>query len=308
MKFLVNAFNQAPPWLQLTAGAILISFSGVYVKIAHVTPVVAGFYRMLFGGSALLLLVLLRREMRFKGGPYIWYGLFCSFWLAVDLILWHFSIHVNGPGLATILANFQVFFMALAGVFFLGEKVRFKLVISIPLALLGLFLVVGIQWERLGGDYKLGVYAGLIAAVCYTLFLLSLRKIQKLEDPLSTAANLTVISFLTAVFLAGDIWRQGDSFQIPDMRSALALVVYGITSQAIGWLIITRALPKIRASLVGMILLLQPALAFVWDVLFFARPTTLVNLVGITITLVAIYLGVSAKSVQSREQQHFSSD
>jgi len=295
MKFLVNAFNQTPPWLQLTVGAILISFSGVYVKIAHVTPVVAGFYRMLFGGSALLLLVLLRRELRFKGGPYIWYGLFCSFWLAVDLILWHFSIHVNGPGLATILANFQVFFMALAGVFFLGEKVSLKLAISIPLALLGLFLVVGLQWERLGGDYKLGVYAGLIAAVCYTLFLLSLRKIQSLEDPLSTSANLTVISFLTAAFLAGDIWRQGGSFHIPDTQSALALVVYGITSQAIGWLIITRALPKIRASLVGMILLLQPALAFVWDVLFFARATTLVNLVGITITLAAIYLGVSAK-------------
>jgi len=295
MKFLVNAFNQTPPWLQLTVGAILISFSGVYVKIAHVTPVVAGFYRMLFGGSALLLLVLLRRELRFKGGPYIWYGLFCSFWLAVDLILWHFSIHVNGPGLATILANFQVFFMALAGVFFLGEKVSLKLAISIPLALLGLFLVVGLQWERLGGDYKLGVYAGLIAAVCYTLFLLSLRKIQSLEDSLSTSANLTVISFLTAAFLAGDIWRQGGSFHIPDTQSALALVVYGITSQAIGWLIITRALPKIRASLVGMILLLQPALAFVWDVLFFARATTLVNLVGITITLAAIYLGVSAK-------------
>ena len=302
MKFLLSAFNGAPPWFQLTIGAVLISFSGVYVKIANVTPVVAGFYRMLFGGIVLLVLVLVRQELRLKGGRYLWYGLFCSFWLAVDLILWHFSIHVNGPGLATILANFQVFFMALAGVFFLGEKISLKLVISIPLALLGLFLVVGIQWERLGGDYKLGVYAGLIAAVCYTLFLLSLRKIQKLENPLSTAANLTIISFLTAMFLAGDILRQGDHFQIPDLESGLALIVYGISSQAIGWLIITRALPKIRASLVGMILLLQPALAFVWDVLFFDRPTTLVSLVGITITLSAIYLGVSAKSVQSREQ------
>jgi len=90
--------------------------------------------------------------------------------------------------------------MALAGVLFLGEKLSLKLVIAIPLALLGLFLVVGIQWERLGGDYKLGVYAGLIAAVCYTLFLLSLRKIQNLDDPLSTGVNLTVISFLTAAF------------------------------------------------------------------------------------------------------------
>ena len=56
MKQLLAAFNRLPAWLQLTCGAVLISFSGVYVKIAHVTPVVAGFYRMLFGGIALLIL------------------------------------------------------------------------------------------------------------------------------------------------------------------------------------------------------------------------------------------------------------
>ena len=44
-----------------------------------------------------------------------------------------------------------------------------------------------------------------------------------------------------------------------------------------------------------MILLLQPALAFVWDMLFFNRETTVVGLAGIAITLGAIYLGVTAK-------------
>jgi drug/metabolite transporter (DMT)-like permease len=296
MKQLLTAFNRTPPWFQLTVGAVLISFSGVYVKIAHVSPVVAGFYRMLFGGIVLLVLVLLRRELRFRGWGYLAVGLFCSFWLAVDLTLWHYSIHMIGPGLATILANFQVFFMALAGVLLLGEKLNLKLVVSIPLALFGLFLVVGVQWERLSGGYRFGVYAGLTAAICYTLFLLSLRKIQQMENPLSTAATLTYVSFLTAAFVALDVWYQGDSFRIPDVQSYLSLGAYGITSQVAGWLIITRALPKLRASLVGMILLLQPALAFVWDVLFFNRETTLVGLVGIAITLAAIYLGVTAKA------------
>lgn len=299
MTTAITAFNRTPPWFQLTVGAVLISFSGVYVKIAHVTPVVAGFYRMLFGGLALLGLVFFRRDLRFKAPGYLLIGLFCSFWLAVDLVLWHFSIHVNGPGLATILANFQVFFLALASVLFLGEKLNLKLVISIPLALFGLFLVVGIEWDRFSGEYKTGVYAGLAAAACYTLFLLSLRKIQKMENPLPTAANLTIISFFTAAFLALDIWRQGGSFRIPDTQSTLALCTYGITSQAAGWLIIARALPKIRVSLVGMILLLQPALAFVWDMLFFNRETTLVSLAGIMITLAAIYLGVASKPASS---------
>ena len=217
--------------------------------------------------------------------------------LAVDFMCWHRSIDLIGPGLSTLLANFQVFFMALAGVLFLGEKLSPRLAVSIPLALFGLFLVVGIQWDRLGGDYKLGIYASLSAAVCFTLFLLSLRRIQNMENPLSTATNLTYITVFTALFVALDVWRQGDSFRIPDMQSFLALGAYGITSQAVGWLIITRALPKIRASLVGMILLLQPALAFVWDMLFFNRETTGVGLFGIALTLGAIYLGVTAKPI-----------
>ena len=54
---------------------------------------------------------------------------------------------------------------------------------------------------------------------------------------------------------------------------------------------ISNALPKVCASLSSLILLLQPALAFVWDVLFFQRPTSIRNWVGLAVVLVAIYLG-----------------
>ena len=68
----------------------------------------------------------------------------------------------------------------------------------------------------------------------------------------------------------------------------------GLFSQCLGWVQIANAMPKIRASFTGLILLLQPALAFVWDVLFFARPTDLTNWTGILLTLTAIYLGLTA--------------
>jgi drug/metabolite transporter (DMT)-like permease len=61
-------------------------------------------------------------------------------------------------------------------------------------------------------------------------------------------------------------------------------------------------MPKIRTSLTGFILLLQPALSFIWDVLFFSRPTNLINWLGVIITLVAIYMGVTGniKTKQNR--------
>jgi drug/metabolite transporter (DMT)-like permease len=71
----------------------------------------------------------------------------------------------------------------------------------------------------------------------------------------------------------------------------LLMAGYGITSQLMGWALITRGLRDTRMSLAGLILLLQPALAYVWDLAFFARPAGLAELLGVAATLVGIGLG-----------------
>jgi drug/metabolite transporter (DMT)-like permease len=200
-------------------------------------------------------------------------------------------VYYVGPGLGTILPNFQVFILAAIGVVFLGEQLRLLYVVAVPLALAGLLLVVGTDWPTLGTEYRLGILCGLGAAACYAGFLISIRKLQGDQQGLTFFSVLTMVSLLTAACLALEVLRFGDSFAIPDGQSWLALIALGFFSQFAGWVLITNALPHIRASLSGLILLLQPALAFVWDVLFFQRPTSLLNWTGVAITLVAIYLG-----------------
>jgi uncharacterized membrane protein len=135
--------------LQLTAGATMISFSAVFVKLAHVEPTMAGFYRMLFGGLILLAIVWFRGERLYYGLQNLLMVLLCSLFFALDLTFWHRSIHYVGPGLSTLLANFQVFFLAAFGIITLGEKPRLNLLISIPLAMVGLYLIVGLNWGDL---------------------------------------------------------------------------------------------------------------------------------------------------------------
>ena len=96
--------------LQLTTGAVMISFSPVYVKLAHVGPITAGFYRMLFGGILLSAIVWIRGERLSHGPRSVLVALAGSIFLALDTSFWHWSIRYVGPGLATLLANFQVFF------------------------------------------------------------------------------------------------------------------------------------------------------------------------------------------------------
>jgi drug/metabolite transporter (DMT)-like permease len=284
--------------LFLILGAFLISFSGVWVKVSHVTPTASAFYRALFGGIILLAAASWRRELKWPGGRTLLAAFICGLFLALDLALYHYSIHYVGPGLGTILPNFQVIILAFVGYFFLKEKIRISFAASIPLAFLGLLMIIGIDWGQLGREYRIGVYCGLIAAACYAGFLLSLRKLQSDQVGVSVFYVLMTVSFATAAFLAVEIHRTADTFRIPDIQSFMALAALGLLSQSVGWILITNALPHIRTSLSGFVLLLQPALAFLWDVLFFHRPTNVMNWIGVGVALSAIYIG-TAKPTQS---------
>ncbi len=282
--------------LQLSVGATMISFSAVFVKLAQVGPTMAGFYRMLFGGLMLSALLILRRKPLFHGIRSTLTLLVCGLFMALDLTLWHRSIHYVGPGLATLLANFQVFFLVVFGIAALGERFTWKLAFAIPLAMTGLYLLVGVNWNALGATYKAGVLLGLGAALVYSAYLLTLRKSQSGSPKGSSLSVIAVISLFTALIMGAEAWVQGESFIIPDLGSWGALLGYGLMGQTLGWVTLSKGLPKVEASSAGLILLLQPTLSFVWDILLFSRPAIPVEMIGAMIALAAIYLGTSGRN------------
>lgn len=155
---------------------------------------------------------------------------------------------------------------------------------------------MGILWSRLDHLYKIGVYFGLITAFCYAGYLLLIRKLQSGQNALPVFYILMLVSFSSSLFLGLAIYWGGGSFAIPDLQTGTALVLLGLFSQTIGWIFIANALPRIQASFAGLVLLLQPALSFIWDVLLFHRTTTLVNWSGVVIALAAIYMGMASGS------------
>ena len=106
---------------------------------------------------------------------------------------------------------------------------------------------------------------------------------------------MLLVSAATALVLAGYMLLSDISFVIPDLSSLFSLACLGFLSQCFGWVLIATSLPRTNTSSAGLILLLQPSLSFLWDVLFFNRPTEPLNWLGVTLTLFAIYLGISAK-------------
>lgn len=281
------------PITTVLIGAFMISFSAIWVKLSDVPPTTSAFYRVFFG-FLFLLGPWLYSPSRLRHISNMFFpAMACGFIFALDLYFWHLSIGYIGPGLATIIGNFQVFLMAGCGFLFFNEKLLLRFLFAMPLAFFGLFLVIGFHWSALEANYKFGVFYGFLTAIAYTGFLLLLRKIQLNTAQDDRYSPLLLLSFFAALFLGIYMLALDIPFTIPSLKSAAALLSLAFFSQAAGWLLIAGSMPKIPASFTGLILLLQPSLSFVWDVLFFARPTTGLQWTGTIITLWAIYLGLT---------------
>ncbi len=277
-------------------GAAMVSFTSVLVELANVGPTVSAFYRMLFGGLILLGVTVIRKDRLWFGIKSLAIPFICALLFSMDLFFWHRSINFVGPGLATILGNMQVFFVAILAVIFLKEKLGWRLLVAIPFAVIGLFMIVRTGWGEKGGAVEMGVFYGLLTALTYALYILTLRKSQSAgyELRFSLIANMMWISLMSAAILGLTVVIEpGAQFNIPDLQTWAALIGLGIMGQVLGWVSISKGLPQVNASVAGLALLLQPALAFGWDILFFDRPTTTLEYVGAAIVLAAIYLGAT---------------
>jgi len=287
----MNLKNSA--YLPVLAGAVIISFSSVLVKISNVSPTVSAFYRVFFGGIFLAIICIARNEFKLWSFKKNLLAVCCGLLFSLDLWAWHLSIMYVGPGLATILGNFQVFVLAIAGFIFFKEKLTLKFLGALPMAFAGLFLIMGKDIKHQGHHYIEGIWLGLATAVFYGFFLLLLRHIQSDTKEQSSFYDLMVLSFSSALFLGIKAFVHKESFLIPDMTTLLALGGLGLFIQCIAWVVISNALPHVKASHAGLILLLQPSLSFIWDVALFKRPTGGGVWAGVCLVLWAIYSGMS---------------
>ena len=279
------------PHLRLFLGAVLISLSPVWVKLVSVPPTTSGFYRVAIGSvTALLLMAFARQKLRLSKRTWLLVGLAGAFF-SLDLFFWHRSIIYVGPGLSTLLANFQVFIMMFAGVVLLRQKPSAMQLLAVPLALVGLLMIVGLDWQGLPDDYRLGVIFGLLTAMMYAGYLLSLRAARVKSESRVPLAEVAVVSMVCTLLLVLIVQVEGVSLAVPDASDIKWLLCYGILSHSFGALLLASSLPHVSTTEAGLALLLQPTLSFVWDVLFFARPMQAVEIAGAAIALIAIYLG-----------------
>jgi drug/metabolite transporter (DMT)-like permease len=276
------------PVLAGLLGALVIAFSAILVRLAEQSPSTAAFFRCAY--AVPLLAVLAWRE-RGRHGPQaprdrlLAFGAGAIF--AADLIFWNYSIDAVGAGLATVLGNIQVVLVALLAWAALGERPAPRTLVSIPIALTGVVLISGVIGSgAYGDDPLLGVVYGVLTAISYALFLLILRQAGSSERP--PAGPLFDATLSAAVFCAIAGVAIGDIDWVPGAESQAWLVLLALSSQVLGWMLISLSLPRLPAALTSVALMVQPATSVVLGVVLLGEAPSGVQLSGVAIVLAAV--------------------
>lgn len=278
------------PTLVALAGAMTIAFSGILYRVADVSPETAAFFRCLYALPPLWLLA--RWEDR-RLGPrprrshLLAYAAGVLF--AVDLVSWHHSIEAVGAGLSTVIANTQVVLVGLVAWAVLGERPSRRALASIPVVLVGVVLISGaIGADAYGSNPPLGVFFGLITAVAYSAFLLTLRAgnadIRRPAGPLFDATLASTVAVgLYAVAV-------GELDPLPGPAAQAWLVLLALSAQVLGWLLISISLPRLPAVVTSILLTFQPLATVVLAAILVDESPSRVQLVGAAAILSGLVL------------------
>lgn len=269
------------------AGVLGISFSAVFVRLAAVSPVTAAFYRAAYAVPVLALVWAYSRteDPRPLGSRAMAGG--AGLMLAFDLALWHESIHLIGVGLATVIANVQVVFVALAAWLLHGERLTRTVTVLIGVIALGLVLTSGLARPDAYGSAPLaGAVFGVLAGACYAGFLLGFRAANRalgptagplLDATIGVAAGSLLVAPLDPAFSFAWVWPAHGW-----------LIVLALVSQVAGWLLIATALPRLPAIETSVLLLMQPIFSLFWGVAFFAERLSRLQTLGCVVVLAGV--------------------
>jgi len=296
------------PSLLLAAGALTISFAAILAKLAvahQVADSTAGAWRFLLASAFFFLSLIVRRRSVRLPRQATTFALLAGAFFAIDIYVWHKSIIIVGAGMATILANTQVFWTAGIGRLVFAEKLPSLFLIAAPLGFLGVVLLTGVGSEiAFTRRYGRGLALGLGTGVAYACYITTLKRSAKRDDPRSSApvdvrmAWLTLTSGLL-IFTGAAVERVPLAPQ--SLTGAAIVLLLALGPQILGWLLIDRALSRLPATRAALLLLLQPTFATIWGALIFKEVLGATQILGAGLTLIAIFMGSLGRGEASVE-------
>ena len=270
------------------AGALTIAFSAILVRKADVAPATAAVFRCAYALPFLAAIAAWeRRRFGARSARERRLAVIAGLFFAADLVCWHQSIADVGAGLATVLGNLQVVFVGVVAWLVLDERAEARVFAAVPVVLSGVILISGVLGsDAYGADPARGVVFGILTALTYVGFILVLREAgrddRRPAGPLLDAtASATVAAALAGVVI-------GDVDFAPSWPAHGWLVLLAVSSQVVGWLLISVSLPRLPAALTSVLLTVQPVGSVILGVVLLGEEPSVVQLAGVVLVFAGV--------------------
>lgn len=276
--------NRKLAFAALVAGNVTIAFGPLLVRLSDTGPIATGFWRM---ALAIPFLVFAGYRAGFRPShakPAI-YGLtaLAGLFFAIDIIAWHIGIFQTKLGNATLFANCASLLLVVYGVF-IARKLPGRIqMLAVLLAFVGAALLMG-QSLELSPRHFFGDLLCLFAGLAYTVYLVAMIRVRASTESWSA---LAMASFATAIILLPAALYAGEKV-IPDIWWPLLLLAF--SSQFFGQGCLTYALPHFSPLVIGLALLLQPALSAAAGWVVFGEAMTQMDFIGSLMVMAALVM------------------
>ena len=252
-------FHQPSPPLYafaaLVAGNVAIAFGPLLVRYADSGPIATGFWRLALAVPFLALMGWRAGFKLSKTTPAI-IGLtaLAGLFFGIDIIAWHIGIFQTKLGNATLFANCASLLLVIYGVFMARKLPGKWQMLAVILAFVGAALLMSQSFE-LSPNHFAGDLLSLGAGLAYTVYLVIMIRVR---DTTESWSALAMASFVAAIVLLPAAMLAGEQI-VPTIWWPVLLLAF--SSQFFGQGCLTYALPHFSPLVIGLALLLQPALS-----------------------------------------------
>ena len=272
--------NLPGPFL-IFLGALSLSFGGLIVKsFEGATLWQILFWRSLFFGLTVLTFLTITYKKKLFSSFYAsgLPGLFGGIILSFGFCGYVFAMYNTTVANTNFIISLQILFLAVFGYFFLKEKISTITLVSIVLAITGVFLMIG---NTLSPGEMSGNLAAFTMPITFAILIIIIRKFPNV-DMIPAQFIAGVCSCLIGFFLS-------DKIMISSHDIFLGFIA-GFFQVGFGFIFITIGARSTPSAMVGVIMLSESVLGPIWAFLLVGERPSSFTLIGGGIILFAVLI------------------
>jgi len=256
-------------YLIILVGVLIVSTSSILIRwIDGVSYAAISFYRLLFSLPFLILYALLRKpSAERKSLKFHWQYALAGLFLAAHFITWIASLQVTTIANSIFLQGTHPLFALLLSVILLKESPKLSIIPAFLFALAGMFFIV-FSDINMAGSGVIGDILAIISALMVALYFMIARLFRAKADLI---LYLIYVYGFAALFCALYMIFTEIPFAGYNWHSWGLIFLLAIGPNLLGHSLFNWASRKIEIYKVNLVLVLEPVLATIGGMFFFAE-------------------------------------